>query len=110
MAPILSLIIILTLSILITRIASIAIMQTGLSKQASRFQARSAFTGEYQISELSVSKNDWIANKTITEASLRQEGINVLGIERQDGNYLGVPEGKTKIKTGDNIIIYGRET
>ncbi len=33
------------LSILVTRIATVALTHTGLSKQAARFQARSAFTG-----------------------------------------------------------------
>ena len=33
------------LSLLITRLASTALMLTGLSKEAARFQARSAFTG-----------------------------------------------------------------
>src|SRR6056297_1101643 len=40
-----SLIIIFTLSLLITRIASEALVHTGLSRQAAKFQARSAFTG-----------------------------------------------------------------
>jgi hypothetical protein len=42
---IVSLLIIITLSILITRIATVALTQTGLSKESARFQARSAFTG-----------------------------------------------------------------
>jgi hypothetical protein len=42
---ILSLLIILTFSIIITRIATLALTQTGLSRQSARFQARSAFTG-----------------------------------------------------------------
>ena len=45
MAPIISLLIILTLSILITRIATVALVVTGLSREAARFQARSAYTG-----------------------------------------------------------------
>lgn len=45
MLPILTLLIILTLSILVTRIATIALTHTGLSHEAARFQARSAFTG-----------------------------------------------------------------
>jgi len=45
MAAIISLMIILTLSILITRIATVALAQTGLSRESARFQARSAFTG-----------------------------------------------------------------
>lgn len=45
MAGIVTVILILVFSILITRVASIALTHTGLSKEASRFQARSAFTG-----------------------------------------------------------------
>lgn len=45
MAGIISVIIILAFSIIITRIASIALTHTGLSHESSRFQARSAFTG-----------------------------------------------------------------
>ena len=45
MAPIISLLVILTLSILITRIATVALVVTGLSREAARFQARSAYTG-----------------------------------------------------------------
>ena len=35
----------LTLSILVTRVAAMALMLTGLSRESARFQARSAFTG-----------------------------------------------------------------
>lgn len=45
MIAILSLLIVLTLSLLITRIAAMALMLTGMSSEAARFQARSAFTG-----------------------------------------------------------------
>src|SRR6056297_2200984 len=45
MGPLISLIVILTLSVLITKIATEALVHTGLSKQAAKFQARSAFTG-----------------------------------------------------------------
>lgn len=44
MLSIVSLLLILTLSILITRIATVALTHTGLSREAARFQARSAFT------------------------------------------------------------------
>lgn len=45
MASLISLIIIFALSLLITKIASEALVHTGLSKQSARFQARSAYTG-----------------------------------------------------------------
>jgi len=45
MISIISLLIILTLSILITRIGTVALTLTGLSRDSSRFQARSAHLG-----------------------------------------------------------------
>lgn len=45
MLAIASLLIVVTLSILVTRIAALALVHTGLSREAARFQARSAFTG-----------------------------------------------------------------
>ncbi|NIR50353.1 potassium transporter TrkA [candidate division KSB1 bacterium] len=45
MIAIITLLLVLMLSILVTRIASIALSHTGMSKEIARFQARSAFTG-----------------------------------------------------------------
>ena len=45
MTAILSLLLVVTLSILVTRVAAIALTYTGLSRQTARFQARSAFSG-----------------------------------------------------------------
>jgi MFS family permease len=45
MIAILSLLIVVMLSLLITRVAAMALMLTGLSRESARFQARSAFTG-----------------------------------------------------------------
>lgn len=216
MISLISLIIIFALSLLITKIASEALIHTGLSKQAARFQARSAFTGvgftttesenivnhplrrkivmtlmlvgnvgiisaitsllltfvktddnalpdyikviiiigsigalwlfslsrwlerqlvklikiglirfttlnikdyvellnltkDYEITVLEVQKDDWIENKALKELSLRQEGINLIGIRREDGSYIGSPEGNTEITEGDRLILYGRE-
>ena len=45
MVAIISLLVVVTVSILITRIATVALAHTGLSRESARFQARSAFTG-----------------------------------------------------------------
>jgi len=45
MIQVLSLLLVLLLSLLITRVATVALTLTGLSKQSARFQARSALTG-----------------------------------------------------------------
>jgi hypothetical protein len=42
---IIALLTVLVLSLLITRVATVALTMTGLSQEAARFQARSAFTG-----------------------------------------------------------------
>lgn len=217
MGSIILVVIIIFLSILFTRIASIALMHTGLSKQLSKFQARSAFTGvgfttteaekivnhpvrrkiimtlmlignagivsviaslfitfintgeggmslgikvlilsisiillwllatskvvdlwlykmisnslrkytdlnvrdyagllnlskDYSISELMVEENDWISEQHLKDLSLRDEGVNVLGIKRANGKYIGIPKGETKIKPGDLLVLYGRNT
>ncbi len=45
MIAIISLIVVLVLSLLVVRVATVALTLTGLSKELARFQARSAFTG-----------------------------------------------------------------
>ncbi|TWU64505.1 MULTISPECIES: TrkA C-terminal domain-containing protein [Crateriforma] len=45
MAAIITLLLTLSVSLLITRVAAMALMLTGLSREAARFQARSAFSG-----------------------------------------------------------------
>lgn len=45
MVAIASLLTVLTISLLVTRVATMALMLTGMSREAARFQARSAFTG-----------------------------------------------------------------
>ncbi len=45
MIPIITFLIVVILSVLVTRVATIALVHTGLSREAAQFQARSAFTG-----------------------------------------------------------------
>ena len=213
MAAIASLLIVLTLSLLVTRVATMALMLTGMSREAARFQARSAFsgvgytTGEaesvvghpvrrrivmllmllgnlgigavvatlmlsfmrtaesdkwwmtlgflvigltvlwlaatsryierglnrwiswvlrrwgqlelkdyvailqleggYAVSELLVEPEDWIADKSLIELKLPQEGVLVLGIRRAEGAFLGTPTGDMEIRAGDTLMLYG---
>ncbi len=39
---------------------------------------------------------------------LREEGLIVLGINRENGDYIGIPDGENEIKPGDILITYGR--
>ncbi|MGD1918486.1 MAG: TrkA C-terminal domain-containing protein [Pleurocapsa sp.] len=62
------------------------------------------------MTEIEVDEDNWLANKKLKELRLTDEGIAVLGIERQDRIYIGAPYGDTCIYPGDILIVYGRKT
>lgn len=64
--------------------------------------------GDYRLVELHIGPEDWLANRTLKEAELRDEGLVVLGIRRDDGGYLGGPKGDSMVLPGDTLIVYGR--
>ncbi|QIO25112.1 TrkA C-terminal domain-containing protein [Haloarcula sp. JP-L23] len=63
----------------------------------------------YRVAEIDVKENDWLANKTLRELRLSDEGILALGIIRADGSYLGAPGGNESLRVGDTLLAYGRE-
>ena len=63
----------------------------------------------YRISEKKIGKDNWIANKTLRELSLRNEGITILGIDRLGHDYIGNPTGSFELLPDDLITIYGKE-
>lgn len=65
-------------------------------------------SGDYQITELRVEPDDWVTNQSLKELRLSHEGIMVLGIQRERGNYIGTPGGSTEILPNDVLTIYGR--
>ncbi|MFP4090209.1 MAG: potassium channel family protein [Cyclobacteriaceae bacterium] len=66
-------------------------------------------SGDYEITELKVEQDDWMAERTLSELALKDEGIYVLGIHRSDGSYLGIPNGNSEIESGDLLVLYGKE-
>jgi len=63
---------------------------------------------DYKISEKKVSEDDWICNNTLKELNLIEEGIMVLGIDREDEEYFGSPSGNFKILPNDVVTVYGK--
>ena len=66
---------------------------------------------DFKISEKLIGEEDWMANKTLKDLNLRQEGLIVLGIDRvgRDGDdYLGSPNGNAIIVPKDVITVYGK--
>ncbi len=64
--------------------------------------------GAYIVTESPVEADSWLTEHTLAALSLRDEGVVVLGIERADGSYLGVPKGDARIVVGDILVLYGR--
>ncbi len=79
------------------------IIQWGLNRWAGfdlithDYDALFNFSEGYSIGELQIQDNDWIADKTLAETKLQQEGVIVLGIRRDDGTFIGAPHGETRI-------------
>ena len=64
--------------------------------------------GEYAVMELQVHEDSWLAQRTLAELGLPEEGVLVLGVVRQDGTYFGAPRGGTRLAPGDTVLLYGR--
>lgn len=62
----------------------------------------------YSVCEMAVETGDWVAGKTLAEVRLGDEGVQVLGIRRVNGEYVGAPIGKTYVRGGDTMLVYGR--
>ena len=90
------------------------VIERALSRSA-RFQLRD-YTGllnldrDYRVADIAVEEGEWLADECIGDLELRSaEGVTILGIEREDGTYIGAPAGEHRIHAGDRIIAYGRE-
>lgn len=63
--------------------------------------------GDYAVLELGVSDDAWVANRTLADLALREEGVAVLGIERPAEGYIAAPQWSTEVRPGDTLILYG---
>lgn len=63
--------------------------------------------GGFGVIELAVQKDHWITGKSLAEMDLRREGIAVLGVQRADHTFIGVPKGSIRIEERDTLILYG---
>lgn len=64
-------------------------------------------TGGYGVTELEVQPQHWTVGRSLEDMQLRHEGIAVLGIQKRDGTFSGVPNGATVVEPGDTLILYG---
>jgi hypothetical protein len=63
---------------------------------------------DYTIVEAMVDHDGWMANRTLEQLNLREEGITILGVERKEAGYFGSPSGHFKILPNDVVTMYGK--
>ena len=61
----------------------------------------------YAVGEIAVRPEDWVADRTLEELDLREEGILVLGITLRDGAWVGAPTFGTRIHAHERLVAYG---
>jgi len=63
--------------------------------------------GDYRIAEITVRVGDWMADKTLAQARLKDHGILVLGVMIGNGQYEGAPGADHLISIGQTLVVYG---
>ncbi len=61
----------------------------------------------YQVAEMYVRPEDWFADKRLDQLRLGDLGVHVLGIHREEGEYIGSPIGSHTVQPNDKLIVYG---
>lgn len=93
MLGIITVLLVLVVSILITRIASVALMHTGLSRQTAKFQARSAFTGVgFTTSESEKAVNNPTRRRILLTLMILGNAGIITGVTSLITSYVGVQE------------------
>lgn len=64
---------------------------------------------DYRIVEIDVRDPSWLANRTIGELMLADEGVLILGVKRPGEAYLGAPPADFGLRPGDLLLLYGRK-
>lgn len=67
-------------------------------------------TAGFGVIELKVEERHWTAGRTLEDLRLRDEGVAVLGIEKSDRSFEGVPKGSSVVEPGDTLVLYGHKT
>ena len=64
---------------------------------------------DHAVMEMHVQEGDWLEGGELDSCNLNAEGVAVLGINRNDGDYVGAPHAATKVYAGDTLVVYGHK-
>lgn len=63
---------------------------------------------DFKIIKANVDSDGWMCHRTLQELDLREEGITVLGVEREEAGYFGSPSGNFMMLPHDTVTLYGK--
>lgn len=66
-------------------------------------------SGGYRVTRIQVAAGTWLDGKQLKDLGLPGRGLQILGISRPDGEYVGAPGGQTEISAGDTLVLYGQD-
>jgi hypothetical protein len=75
--------------------------------EARDYSALLHLAERYAVGEIYINEDDWVADRTLGEVQLREEGVVILGVSLADGTWLGAPTFETRLAAGDSIVAYG---
>lgn len=91
---------------LIDRSVSMMLRKTGMLRSMD-YEALLRVRSGFAVEEFLVGPEHWLSERTLAEVKPRDFGVNVLGIVRADGEYVGTPHGDSHIGVNDTLILYG---
>lgn len=63
----------------------------------------------YRVAELTVGADGWLSHESIRDLRPADEGVVVLGVNRQDGSYTSPPDPDAVLAPGDVLVVYGKK-
>ncbi len=78
------------------------------SLDARDYTSLLGLTNGYTVLEMVVDADSWMAHRKLDELNLPEEGVTVLAIQRDGGDFVGAPGRATVIRPRDKLILYGQ--
>lgn len=67
------------------------------------------FQEGYRVAELRAEDDDWLTRKPLGDLDLGDEGVLILGTNRQDGSYVSPPDPDYTLQPGGTLTVYGQK-
>jgi uncharacterized protein with PhoU and TrkA domain len=95
---------------LVDRSIKFALRRTGVLKRALDHEIILRLHAGFAVAEIAVEAGSSLAGRKLAEAALHERGLVVLGLTRDDGNYVAAPGADTVCRPSDVLTVYGRDT